>query len=191
MKIPIEHPVLKRRSVKKISSEPLDKKVVMELLEAAGSAPFHSKVEPWHVYTIETDAQKNRYFQAVVEGFAAKADAPLTEAKKADLATSQQKKVGESPLILIVTSTITGDEKKDFEAICAVSAFIQNFQILAFEKEIGTLWRSGKFIFEQAFQEKLGIPADEKVMGVFALTRVTELPAAKSRRSASEWIKEI
>ncbi|WP_239257127.1 nitroreductase family protein [Listeria ilorinensis] len=191
MEITSDHPVLKRRSIKKIINQPLDKKVVTELLEAAGSAPFHSKVEPWHVYTIDKDVQKGLYFQAVIAGISAKADAPLTEEKKAELATSQQKKVGDSPLILIITSTVTGDEKKDFEAICAVSAFIQNFQILAFEKEIGTLWRSGKFIFEQAFQEKLGIPADEKVMGVFALTRITEIPSPKPRRSASEWVKEI
>ncbi|EMG29337.1 nitroreductase [Listeria fleischmannii 1991] len=174
-----------RRSIKKATEEPISKETVLHLIEIASFAPFHSKVEPWEVYMMSTGAQKEKYVEAVVKANCEKQE------EEQKIRESTMAKIGTAPITLIITSKIVGNEKKDFEAIAATSAFIQNLQLLGWEENIGMIWRTNKYIFSPLFCEALGIPSDEKIIGTLHLTRFTEVKEAKTRREITSYVHEL
>ncbi|WP_088810226.1 MULTISPECIES: nitroreductase [unclassified Listeria] len=174
-----------RRSIKQAIEEPISKQFVHSLIETASFAPFHSKLEPWEVYVVESPAQKEKYVEAVVRATCEKPE----EAHK--IRESTIKKIGKAPITLIITSKITSVAKKDFEAIAATSAFIQNLQLLGWEENIGMIWRTNKYIFNPTFQEVLGIKPDEKIIGTLHLTKFVEVPKAKARREIASYVHEL
>ncbi|MHC5251109.1 nitroreductase family protein [Listeria kieliensis] len=177
--------IAERRSVKQISSRKIDRSLVEEIIELAAFAPFHSKVEPWHVYLIEDAEQKEKLVRAVA---AAKNDgASLGQVKE-----MLERKFLTAPVILMVTSAVFQDAKKDFESVAATSAFIQNLQLAAWESGVGTIWRTPKFLFQPAFREALQIGEEETVMGLLPLTLLPEeKPDLKPRRELKDFLHEL
>ncbi len=174
-----------RRSIKHAMHEPISKQLVSSLIETASFAPFHSKLEPWEVYMVESQAQKEKYVNAVVR---ATSESMEDEHK---IRESTMKKVGTAPITLVITAKVFNDEKKDFEAIAATSAFIQNLQLLGWEENIGMVWRTNKYIFNPKFKELLGIKLDERIIGTLHLTQFFEVPQAKQRREIAAYMHEL
>ncbi|WP_308636912.1 nitroreductase family protein [Paenibacillus silvisoli] len=68
----------------------------------------------------------------------------------------------------------------------ATSALIQNFMLLAWEKNIGTVWKTNPYIYDRSFCEELGLRSDEKIVGIIQLGYPAEEPEARQRVSAKE-----
>ncbi|EUJ18951.1 nitroreductase family protein [Listeria aquatica] len=177
--------IVERRSVKQISGRKIDRSLVEEIVELAAFAPFHSKVEPWQIYVIQDAKQKEKLVRAVTFS---RNDGTTFEQVEEML----ERKFLTAPVILIVTSALFQDSKKDFESVAATSAFIQNLQLAAWESGIGTIWRTPKFLFQQAFCEALQIGEEEMVMGILPLTFLPDdKPDVKTRRKLSEYLHEL
>lgn len=184
----ITNTILARRSIKRASNKPIERVKIDKLLEDAAYAPFHSKTEPWHTYVIGSDAGKTKLLEAIKVSLEAIEGSPVSEEK---LEKTKQK-IATPPYLLLITAEQIGDEKKDFEAIGAVSAFIQNFQLLAWEAGIGMIWRTNNFIFNQAFNRALGIPVTDKVVGILYLSVIEDnIPKPKPRKPITEWVTDI
>jgi nitroreductase len=98
-----------------------------------------------------------------------------------------------TPVTLIVATDLFGDEKQDLESIAATSAFIQNIQLLAWERNIGAVWRTNPYIFDPIFAEAFSIPSTKKIIGTLHLGyfREEDIPKPKKRRPVSEWVSNI
>ncbi|MGC6767245.1 nitroreductase family protein [Enterococcus sp. LJL51] len=182
--------IRERRTIRQTSPEELSVGEIEQILETAAYAPFHSKTEPWKVYTLQGKAAHKHYIDRILECYRRinlwKNFGPERISELEDKSREYFEKV---PFSLIVTSKTTGVEKADFEAVLATAAFIQNIQLAAWEVEIGITWRTTENIFDSEFQQSIGIPEDERIVGSLQLTRLKgKKPKAKRRKELSEWV---
>lgn len=184
--------ILARRSIKRASSAPIERAKIDLLLEQAAYAPFHSKQEPWNAYIIGSKSGKEKLLQAIGKSIEATRGDTIAAEKKQELLEKNKQKLEKPPYLIIITAKQVEEEKKDFEAIAAVSAFIQNFQLLAWEAGVGMIWRTNKFIFDKAFARALAIPDENKVIGILYLSVLEDnVPEVKKRSPIEEWVTEI
>ncbi|MBP0726828.1 nitroreductase [Bacillus sp. RG28] len=169
--------VRSRRTVKKYNDKTVNENDIIEILNDAVWAPNHHLNEPW------------RFLLFQEEGRNKVADAFLSTYGDAEIPTGAQNKANyfrNVPAALLVVMPDSEDNHQFTEDICAVSALIQNFQLLAWEKELGVLWKTGKFMHNPLFKEKAGVREDERVVGLLLIGYFDEAPTAKPRTDARE-----
>lgn len=180
--------IRERRSIRQFKPDPIDEAVIMNLLEDAVWAPFHSKVEPWRFILIN-QAGNERFFQLVAESFLrldhyknmpADQLAPLGAKLKASFQAV--------PAFLAVIMKEHQNRKNWEEDFAATSALIQNFMLLAWEQGIGTVWKTNHYIYDRIFCKDLGLESDEKIVGIIQLGYPAEQPEARQRVSARELV---
>ncbi|MBC1457316.1 nitroreductase family protein [Listeria newyorkensis] len=182
--------IMERRSIKQVDETPIERGVINDILEKSAFAPFHSKMEPWHVAVLSTEGEKRRFVEAIVNSMERMQGEPLTHERREQIRAGNERKIVAPPYTLIVTTDIIGSGKKDFEAIAATSAFIQNIQLLAWEAGLGVLWRTNNFIFDPEVVTELGLDG-QQIVGCLQITRVNEVPDAKPRRAMDTWVKDL
>jgi nitroreductase len=68
------------------------------------------------------------------------------------------------------------------EDLSAVSALIQNFLLIAWEKQIGVLWKTGGLIHDSSFKQSIGVKEDEKIVGILMIGKFDSIPEAPKRQ---------
>jgi len=63
---------------------------------------------------------------------------------------------------------------------------IQNFWLLAWERQLGVVWRTNPHIYEQKTKDILGVSDNEKIVGFLHLGYFDEKPIVKDRIPAVE-----
>jgi len=164
------------------------------MLESASYAPYHSKKEPWEVTIVHNQTERALFVNAIMASYDR---LDVWKNYDPEMMVSAKEKTRtyflEVPVTIIVTAPIEDDEKKELEAISAVAAFIQNFQLLAWEKQIGITWRTTVNIFDKDFKRVLGLKEDRQIVGLLYLTKVdgtTKIPPAR-RKPVSNWTKSL
>jgi nitroreductase len=189
----IKHTITERRTIRHFQDTPIDETLLNDLLEKAAYAPFHNKVEPWNVMVANDDETKMYFLDKVFESY--ERNGVLKECSEHQLEkirASYKEAFVTPPVTLIVSADQFNEEKQNFEAIAAACAFIQNFQLLAWEEGIGVVWRSNPFIFDKDFAKELGVPDSQKIVGALQVGyfHQEKKPKAKERRPLNEWVKK-
>jgi nitroreductase len=169
--------VRNRRTIKKFNDKTVNENDIIEILNYAVWAPNHHLNEPW------------RFLLFQEEGRNIVADAFLSTYAEGDISIGAQNKANyfrSVPAALLVVMPDSEDDYQSTEDLCAVSALIQNFQLLAWEKELGVLWKTGKFMHNPLFKENSGVREDERVVGLLLMGYFDEAPTAKPRTDARE-----
>lgn len=183
-----------RRTIRRLSDRPLSLDEIYPLLETASFAPFHSKEEPWKVYTISSEKERTLLVEAIMVSYdrldiwATYDPAYVEKAKR-----RTQSYFSEVPVSLIITAPYKTDECQQLEATAAVAAFIQNFQLAAWEEHIGVTWRTIPVIVDPLFKQALGIVPQEQIIGLLDLTALDPsmtIPKAK-RASFTQWTRAL
>ena len=73
----------------------------------------------------------------------------------------------------------------------AVSALIQNLQLLAWDQGIGMVWKSGRILYDKGFQQDMGLKENERFAAILHIGYPEEVPEEKSRQKASSLLTEI
>ncbi|BBP87958.1 hypothetical protein BsIDN1_15760 [Bacillus safensis] len=94
------------------------------------------------------------------------------------LFTCRAKKEDENPVV----------RNDDF---AAVSALIQNLQLLAWDQGIGMVWKSGRILYDKGFQQDMGLKENERFAAILHIGYPEEVPEEKSRQKASSLLTEI
>jgi nitroreductase len=69
----IDRVIMRRRSVRRFTSRPVPRHVLLDILELAGRAPSNSNMQPWQVY-LATGAIKDGLAQAISDAHRAAPD---------------------------------------------------------------------------------------------------------------------
>ncbi|MFT8322431.1 MAG: nitroreductase family protein [Bacillus sp. (in: firmicutes)] len=151
-----------RRTIKKFKSESVDADKVKEWLQIAAFAPNHKMTEPWEVLFIgsETRAELNHKLN-----------------------------FGEAPILFAVLSHKGRNELEREENLAAVSCFIQNFMLLAWEDGVGTFWCS--IGASERGKKVLQVTDEYDVVGVIAAGYPEEIAAPKERTVIESKIKQL
>lgn len=169
--------IKERRSIKRFKNEAISKEVVFELLNTAAWAPNHGLREPWR-FVLFTDEGRERLADTII-------NTPMKAGKKKSPEMIKEM-IMTAPIHLLVIMKEDPRQKEWDEDYAAVCAFIQNFQLAAWEKGIGTIWKTNPYIYSPHFREKLGVRPGEKVVGLIHAGYPEKIPEARLRTPIEE-----
>lgn len=173
-----------RRTVKPAdmdAARPVERALLMELLENATWAPTHGLTEPWRFRVYEGDAratlaaEMQRLYREVT---------PAAEFREDKL-----EKLGKNPLLapVIVIAWMErngGGKVPELEELEAVACAIQNFALSATAAGLASFWSSPPLIYDRAFNDWLGIRPEDRCVGLLYLGwPKAGAPAPKSTRA--------
>lgn len=158
-----------RRTVKPADMDaerPVDPALLMELLENANWAPTHGLTEPWRfrVFTGTARArlatEMQRFYREVT---------PAAEFRE-----DKYEKLGRNPLLapVLVIAWMErrgGAKIPEIEEMEAVACALQNLALSATAAGLGSFWSTPPLIYTQAFNEWLGIRAEDRCAGLIYL----------------------
>lgn len=190
----IEKVITKRRTIRQFINTPLDDNLLNDLLETSSYAPYHHHIEPWNVIIAKTHEEKMLFLEEVFASYDRNNILKnVAEDKYLQIKENYKDAFVTPAVTMIVTAAQYETEKENFDAIAATSAFIQNFQLLAWEKEIGVVWRTNPFIFDQTFAKAMGVPENHKIVGSLQVGYFNQKQKTKTkkRRPLNEWVKRV
>jgi nitroreductase len=154
--------VVERRNIKQFKPDPVDRDQLMEWLQAASYAPNHRMAQPWEIVFI----------------------GPETRAK-----LNHKANFGDAPVVMAVLSKSASTAIDRDENLIAVSCFIQNFSLIAWEAGVGVRWTS--IGWKPETHEILGVPEGNDVVGVLGVGYPAEVPQPKARTPMVEKVKYL
>lgn len=208
----VEWAIRKRVTTKVLAEHALPTKdlrgLVQQLLSISGMAPFHRPcdpshrdvsdlpgIEPWRFYALDAEECRKLRERVPAEN-AGKIPAMLNAADALILATWLPNPIPDT--------LTTRDERlfdptlANMEHIAAASAAIQNLLLLATEQGMDTYWSSGGVLRSNEVMERLGIAAQEILLGAIFLFPQDSLGAPRvasklrgQRTAAESWSRWV
>ena len=172
-----------RRSVRKYKPDPVPKEVIEELFEYALWAPSGMNRQNWY-FVVVTGRMRDgivricekayrEYIGKKVEKVFSHKPYVVRETKSF-FAT-----LGGAPVVILAYAEPGPEsEKTDIQS---VSAVIQNFLLLAYEKGLGTCWMTGPISHAEEFNKLLGIEG-KNLVALITLGYPDEVPKVPPRR---------
>ena len=166
--------IRERRAVKKgYTNKEVKEELVKELLEDAIWAPTHGNRQPWRFIFVGKDQ---------LPAFAKKVAATYPKERQ----KNREEYLNEPNAILVVTMQVPELEKQWDENFGATACMLQNFWLLAWEKQLGVVWKTNPHIYDQRVKDILGVPDNEKIVGFIHLGYFDEEPVKKDRIPVEE-----
>jgi nitroreductase len=169
--------VQSRRTIKTFKPDVVSRELIFELIDLAVFAPNHRFTEPWR-FILLSDEAKKQYAHLRAEDARARGK------------NYEQARLGIEaiPNILIVTSSRSDNRELDLENYAATSCMMQNFLLLAWEKGIGSSWKT--FADVPSLRQFLGLE-EEHVLGVLYLGYPVDLPPTRRHKTAAELVRVL
>lgn len=163
-----------RRAVKKhYNNQPVSEETVIELLTDAVWAPTHGVRQPWRFIFVGPDQTENFAEQ-------------IAATYPADRQQNRFEYLSEPTAFLIVVMDEPESQKQWDENFGATASMIQNFWLLAWEQQLGVVWKTNSHIYNIKVKEILNVGESEKIVGFLHLGYFDEKPAKKDRIPAVE-----
>lgn len=178
-KTEIDELIMSRRSIKTFKPDPVSADEVVELLNIAKWAPNHKLTQPWR-FLLFSGEGKEKFIQAFV------ASQPKDKAEATEKKAQYYREI---PMHLVVIMPEDPRMKTREEDYGAVAAMIQNFQLAAWARGIGMIWRTSDFIHHPAFREVLEVKPGERVVATLMLGYPDQVPKARPRTDIRELIE--
>lgn len=163
-----------RRAVKKgYTNQYVEESLVLELLDSAVWAPTHGMRQPWRFVFVDKYA---------LPSFAKQVAATYP----ADMQQNREDYLNEPNAILVVLMEEPEMKKQWDENFAATASLIQNFWLLAWERELGVVWKTNPHIYDEKVEEIVGANTNERIAGFIHLGYFDEEPETKVRVSVKE-----
>jgi nitroreductase len=138
-----------RRTTKAFGAEPLDRETVEELLDLARWAPNHELTNPWRFHVLGPAA---------------------LERLKAAAGPDAAKKLDRAPTLIAVGAVRSPDDPvRDEEDLLAAGCSAYIVLLAAHDRGLSSYWRTPAVLRTPAGRAALGIPDDERVIGLLHL----------------------
>ncbi|MGM0845084.1 MAG: nitroreductase family protein [Bacillota bacterium] len=174
--------IKERRSIKRFKSDAIPKDVLFELLNTAAWAPNHGLREPWR-FVLFMEEGREQLAEAIINN-------PNRGGKKKSPEMIQDM-IMNIPVHLLVVMSEDPRQKEWEEDYAAVCAFIQNFQLVSWERGIGTIWKTNPFIHSPYFREQVGVKPGEKIVGLIQTGYPEKVPEARPRTPIEEKVEIV
>lgn len=177
----IDRVIVSRRSIKSFKEDPVDLDEIIELLNIAKWAPNHKLTEPWR-FQLYMGEGKEEFVQAFIKSQTSN-NKELT-----DIVRNKAQYFREIPVHLVVIMPEDPRQRRWDEDYGAVSAFVQNFQLAAWERGIGMIWRTNDWIYDPVFRKSIGVKDGEKIVATLMIGYPKHVPEAKPRTNIEEML---
>ena len=180
----VEQNIIGRRTIKSFKKDSISAEVIIELLNVAKWAPNHKLTEPWR-FQLYVDEGKEQFVQAYIHA-QPKVDGEISEKVK-----RKAQYFRDIPVHLVVVMPEDPRQRRWDEDYGAVSSLIQNFQLAAWEREIGMIWRTNDWVYDPLFREAIGVLPGEKVVATLMIGYPKHIPEAQTRTDIRELVTII
>ena len=175
----VEKAIIGRRTIKAFKPDSLDVEEIIELLNVAKWAPNHKLTEPWR-FQLYVGEGKETFIQSYMDS------QPTVDGEIAEKVQRKANYFKDIPLHLVVIMPEDPRQRRWDEDYGAVSTMIQNFQLAAWERGIGMIWRSNDWIYDPIFREGIGVEPGEKVVATLMIGYPKHIPAPQDRTDIRE-----
>lgn len=151
-----------RRTIKKFKTDQIDQDNLKNWLQVSAFAPNHKMTEPWEVIFIGEETRKQ---------------------------LNHKTNFGNAPTLIAILSHKGRNTLEREENYAAVSCFIQNFMLQAWESGVGTFWSS--IGASTANKNVLEIKEEFDLVGVIAVGYPEEMTEVKERKSIEDKISYL
>ena len=172
--------IISRRSIKAFNGQPVAKEDIVQIINDAVWAPNHGNREPWRLIVAAGDQ-----LDAALSIIRDVAVPRWKELSDEDLAKQMAKFTSAGAYVFVVMPE-DRRQKERFEDFAAASSFLQNMQLLAWDKGIGSCWKTPPFLDNPNFNNALGVQPGERVISMLQLGYFVEAPKGKARKTADE-----
>ncbi|MFB9279816.1 nitroreductase family protein [Cohnella cellulosilytica] len=172
---PVAETLRQRRTIRQFKPDPIPFALLLELLDIANWAPNHGLREPWR-YILYRGEARSDFTEAVLGSMSAEDKAKYAEQRTRDYAVI--------PCHLIVVMKEDPRQKQWEEDFGAACGWIQSFQLAAWERGIGVVWKTNPYIYSPYFRRAVGVTDGEKVVGVLHVGYPDLVPAPRPRSPA-------
>lgn len=176
----IRESIIQRRSIKIFNGQPVDREDLMRIIDDAVWAPNHGNRQPWRLVVACGKELVNLHH--LLRDIAV----PKWQELSTDNLEKQMKKFTLAGGYVFVITPEDARQKERLEDYAAASIFIQNIQLLAWDKGIGACWKTPAFLDVPKFREALGVKSGERIISMLQVGYFDELPKAQERKSAEE-----
>jgi nitroreductase len=155
----------------------------LEILNAAGAAPDHGKITPWHFYEVSPEGRNRLGALFAADLIERDADATPTQIEEA------KQKAFRGPLLLLATAKLNGDldniptQEKLISAGCA----IQNILLMANAMGFGSGLSSGKALYSQKLRELFSLAKQEEPLCFITIGTISAHKPNKERPESSAY----
>ncbi|MED1796640.1 nitroreductase [Brevibacillus nitrificans] len=149
--------IRERRSIKKdYKPDAVPEELVLELLNDAVYAPNHGLREPWRFLFISTES-KETFIERMLPVYAP------------EQRETRRQLFSEPAAFLVVIMKEDPRQKQWEEDFSATCAMIQNFQLLAWERGLGVVWKTNPHNWDPKAHQVMGVQPGEKIVGFLHL----------------------
>lgn len=190
--IDILQTIKRRRSTFVFKQQAVNQAILKEIFTYGSYAPTHYMKEPWNIHLYQ-EKGKLAFVDAIITsykriGMLKKDNDPKTVKMIASM----------SDFLLEIPHHALIYFKKEEEAVryeedyAAVSAFIQNAQLAAWEYGVGMLWTITPYMHDPGFAADIGLDSDEvKIAAVMQIGYPKQVGQNKGRTPIEEKLKII
>ncbi len=172
--------IIQRRSIKKFNGQPVEREDLMAIIDDAVWAPNHGNREPWRL-VVACGKELVNLHQLLRDLTIPK----WQELSSEDLAKQMLKfTLPGGYAFVIVPEDVR--QKERLEDYAAASTFIQNIQLLAWDRGIGSCWKTPGFLDNPKFREALKVQPGERVIAMLQVGYFDEVPKGKERKQAAD-----
>lgn len=175
-----------RRSINVFTDQPLPPGLIEELLETAIWSPNHKLTEPWRFILITGDAC--REVAEIRRDMAIEwSKAPDEETRRSQGEQMYQRLINVPAFLVVYMKEDPSPHirEEDYAACCCL---VQNFMLLAWERGVGSTWKT--FKEHDRLRTYLGIQPYDKVVAFLHIGYPAEVPTTR-RAPAQRWLTHI
>ena len=174
-----------RRSVGRVTQEPVPREVVERILESAVHAPNHRITEPWRFHVF-TGKGRGEFARARAELARILAEAEGEEEEYvAGRMSRERKKAFRAPVVIAVISKGGRDEVETLENYAACAAAVQNMQLTAHSLGLATIWRTGPVAYHPYMRDYFGLEENDRIVAYLYLGYPDATERPRRREPAS------
>lgn len=176
----IREAIIGRRSIKKFNGQPVDREVLLQIIDDAVWAPNHKNREPWRL--VAACGKEILELHKLLRDTAIPKWKELSE----DVLEKQMQKFTLPGAYAFVIVPEDVRQKQRLEDYAAASMFIQNIQLLAWDYGIGSCWKTPDFLDAPEFRETLGVKSGERIISMLQMGYYDDIPKAAERKKSDE-----
>lgn len=186
-----------RRSIRKYKNTPVEREIILNILEAGTLAPSSKNRQPWRFIVVMGSA-KNSMLTAMQKGLEREKLAPLLPESAEYLKAAEHtlQIMAQAPVTIFVINPLGMElqspltpEKHIYE-ICnaqSIGAAMENMSLTATEHGLGSLWICDTYF---AYDElKQWLATEGEPVAAMAIGYADEAPAARPRKSLKEVVE--
>lgn len=174
--------IIQRRSIKLFNGQPVDREMLLSILDDAVWAPNHQLRQPWR-FIVACGKELDDLYSVLKEFAIPK----WNELSEEDLEKQMKKFTTPGGYVFVVVPE-DARQKERLEDYAAASMLVQNVQLLAWDRGIGSCWKTPGYLDNPLFRKALGIQPGERIISMLQVGYFDEMPKPRDRKGVEDLV---